>query len=48
MVSPVRCSGSIGVDYHQLSTADPYHVALEAYLDSRTRQKARHSARKFH
>lgn len=43
-----KMSGSIGVDYHQLSSADPYHVALGAYLDSRTRQKARHSAGKFH
>lgn len=32
-----RC-GAIGVDYHRMTTAEPYGKALGAYIDSRTRR----------
>jgi uncharacterized protein (DUF58 family) len=35
----VKHCGSIGVDYRKLRTDEPYHAALGAYLDSRTRRK---------
>lgn len=41
-----RC-GSVGVDFHKLSTADPYHVALGAFLDARARIKSRRSVGKW-
>jgi hypothetical protein len=33
-----RC-GSIGVDYHRITTAQPYGRALGAYIDSRARRR---------
>ncbi|MFG0333887.1 MAG: DUF58 domain-containing protein [Maioricimonas sp. JB049] len=35
----VRTCGNAGVDLHKMITSAPYHTALGAYLDSRTRQK---------
>ncbi len=34
-------SGNIGIDYQMLVTSEPYHKALGAYLDARTRQKSK-------
>ncbi len=36
-----RLCGSIGVDYLKLRTDEPYHTALGAFLDSRTRKKGK-------
>jgi uncharacterized protein (DUF58 family) len=36
-----RICGNAGVDYLRLSTAEPYHTALGAYLDSRARRKGK-------
>jgi len=33
--------GNLGVDLQRLTTAEPYHRALGAYLDSRTRRKGK-------
>ncbi len=32
-------AGGIGVDYHKLVTHEPYHVALGAFLEARSRRK---------
>jgi len=37
----IRICGSIGVDYLKLTTNEPYHTALGAFLDSRTRRKGK-------
>lgn len=34
--------GNLGVDFLKLTTSQPYHRALGAYLDSRTRRKGKH------
>lgn len=36
-----RICGSIGIDYLKLRTDEPYHTALGAFLDSRTRRKGK-------
>ena len=36
-----KSCGGIGVDYQKFSTSDPYHRALGAFLDSRTRRKGK-------
>lgn len=37
----VRCCRTVGVDYQKLLTSEPYHLALGAFLDSRTRRKGK-------
>ncbi|MBW3540195.1 MAG: DUF58 domain-containing protein [Planctomycetes bacterium] len=37
----VRHCGTIGVDYQKLVTNEPYHTALGAFLDARTRRKSK-------
>ena len=34
----VREAGNVGIDYHKTVTSQPYHEALGAFLDARTRQ----------
>lgn len=36
-----KLCGSVGVDYQKLLTNQPYHIALGAYLDARTRRKGK-------
>ena len=36
----VKICGSAGVDYQKLVTSQPYHLALGAFLDARTRRKS--------
>ena len=37
----VRRCRSVGVDYQKIRTDEPYHIALGAFLDSRTRRKGK-------
>ncbi len=37
----VRRCGMIGVDYQKLVTSHPYHIALGAFLDARSRRKGK-------
>lgn len=37
----VRLCGRLGVDYQKMVTTQPYHVALGAFLDARTRRKGK-------